>query len=38
VLFSIQTCIADRATLTPEEEAAFVAWKAAQAAAHGSIA
>jgi hypothetical protein len=38
VLFSIQTCIAPRSTLTAEEDAAFVAWKEAEAAAHGSIA
>lgn len=38
VLFSIQTCIAARSTLTAEEDAAFVAWKEAEAAGHGSIA
>jgi dimethylamine monooxygenase subunit A len=38
VLFSIQTCVASRASLTPDEEAAFVAWKQAEAADHSNIA
>ena len=36
VLFSIQTCIAARATLTAEEDAAFVAWKRAEAQGSGA--